>query len=97
MADGERRLYAALAGSVSRGEHCVLGDARHSIVTIDRPDAVIQAIRDLFARANHHPGCPPVIAPGLTTTSTGKACDVGWLAGVSAGAGGRGDRGGPGG
>jgi hypothetical protein len=71
MADGKRRLYAALAGSVSRGEHRVSGDARHSAVTIDCLDAVIQAIRDLLVRASHQPGGPPAIALGLTTTRTG--------------------------
>jgi hypothetical protein len=71
MADGNRHLYAALTGSVSRGEHRVPGDARHNTVTIDRPDAVIQAIRDLLVRASHQPGGPPAIALGLTTTRTG--------------------------
>ncbi len=52
MTDGKRRLYAALAGSVSRGENRVLEDARHSTITIDRADAVIQAIRDLLDRAD---------------------------------------------
>jgi len=30
MTDGKRRLYAALADSVTRGEYRVLDDARHS-------------------------------------------------------------------
>jgi hypothetical protein len=48
LTDGKRRLYAALADSVTRGEHRALEDARHSTITIDRPHAVIQAIRDLL-------------------------------------------------
>jgi hypothetical protein len=56
-ADG-KRLYAALAGSVSPGEHCVPGDAQHSTVTIDRPGAVIQVICDLLAGASHQPAGP---------------------------------------
>jgi hypothetical protein len=31
-------------------QHRVLDDARHSTITIDRPDAVIQAVRDLLDR-----------------------------------------------
>jgi len=50
MADGKRRLYTALADSVSRGEHRALNDARHSTIHVDRPDAVIQAIQDLLDR-----------------------------------------------
>jgi hypothetical protein len=38
----------ALAASVSRGEHRALPDARHSTVTTDRADAVVQAITDLL-------------------------------------------------
>jgi pimeloyl-ACP methyl ester carboxylesterase len=48
MTDGKLRLYAALAASVSRGEHRVLENARHSTITTDHPDAVMQAIRDLL-------------------------------------------------
>jgi hypothetical protein len=50
MADGHRRLAGALAASVTRGEHRELGNARHSTITIDRADAVIQAIRDLLGQ-----------------------------------------------
>jgi pimeloyl-ACP methyl ester carboxylesterase len=50
MTEGNRRLYAALAGSVSRGEVRPLAGARHSTVTTDRPDEVVQAIRDLIGR-----------------------------------------------
>ena len=48
MTEGKRRLYAALADSVTRGEHRVLDDARHSTITTDHPEAVIQAIHDLL-------------------------------------------------
>lgn len=51
LTEGKRRLYTALAGSVTRGEHRVLEDARHSTITIDRPDAVLAAIRDLLDKA----------------------------------------------
>ena len=47
MTEGKRRLYAALAGSVTRGGQRVLEGARHSTITTDHPDAVVQAIRDL--------------------------------------------------
>jgi len=48
MADGNRRLYTDLAGSVTRGEHRPLEDARHSTLTTDRPDDVVRAIQDLL-------------------------------------------------
>jgi hypothetical protein len=48
MTEGKRRLYAALADSVTRGEHRVLDDARHSTITTDHPEAVIRAIHDLL-------------------------------------------------
>lgn len=47
MADGNRRLYADLAGSVTRGEYRPLHGARHSTLTTDRPDDVVRAVRDL--------------------------------------------------
>ena len=49
MADGNRRLCTDLAGSVTRGEYRPLEGARHSTMTIDRPDAVVRAVRDLLA------------------------------------------------
>jgi hypothetical protein len=49
MADGNRRLYTDLAGSVTRGEYRPLEGARHSTMTTDRPDAIVQAVRDLLA------------------------------------------------
>lgn len=51
MADGNRRMYTDLAGSVTRGEYRALEGARHSTMTTDRPDAVVQAVRDLIAMA----------------------------------------------
>jgi pimeloyl-ACP methyl ester carboxylesterase len=48
MTEGKRRLCAALADSVTRGEQRVLDDARHSTITTDHPEAVIQAIHDLL-------------------------------------------------
>lgn len=47
---GKRRLYDALAASVTHGEHRILSAARHSTITTDCPDAVTQAIRDLWQR-----------------------------------------------
>jgi len=51
MADGNRRMYTDLAGSVTRGEYRSLEGARHSTMTTDRPDAVVPAVRDLIAMA----------------------------------------------
>jgi pimeloyl-ACP methyl ester carboxylesterase len=48
MAEGGRRRNRALAASVSRGEFRALPGARHSTVTTDRADAVVQAIADLL-------------------------------------------------
>jgi pimeloyl-ACP methyl ester carboxylesterase len=48
LMDGKRRLDAALANSVSRGQHHALDGAGHSTITVDRPDAVVQAVRDLL-------------------------------------------------
>jgi pimeloyl-ACP methyl ester carboxylesterase len=47
----KRVIYAALSGSVPRGEQRPLEDAGHSTIHTDRPDAVLQAIRDLLDRA----------------------------------------------
>jgi pimeloyl-ACP methyl ester carboxylesterase len=51
MNDGKRRLYEAVTKSVPRGEQRVLLDAGHTTIHTDRPDAVLQAIRDLLDRA----------------------------------------------
>jgi pimeloyl-ACP methyl ester carboxylesterase len=48
MNDGKLVLYRALAESVPRGEHRVLENAGHVTIHTDRPDAVVQAIRDLL-------------------------------------------------
>jgi len=44
-------MYTDLAGSVTRGEYRAQEGARHSTMTTDRPDAVVQAVRDLIAMA----------------------------------------------
>ncbi len=49
--EGKQRLYRALTGSVSRGEIRLIEDAGHVTMPMRRPDAVIQAIRDLLGRA----------------------------------------------
>jgi pimeloyl-ACP methyl ester carboxylesterase len=51
LTEGKLRLDAALAASVSAGEHQILADARHSTVQIDRPDAVVAAIRAVLGRS----------------------------------------------
>ncbi|KOU00611.1 hypothetical protein ADK86_13360 [Streptomyces sp. NRRL F-5755] len=50
MRAGKRRLYDALAASVPHGEHRVLDGAGHSTITTDCPEAVAQAVRDLWQR-----------------------------------------------
>ncbi len=50
LTNAKLRMYAVLAGSVTRGEHRSLEEARHSQLTTDRPDAVVQAVRDLLGR-----------------------------------------------
>jgi pimeloyl-ACP methyl ester carboxylesterase len=45
------RLYDAMVGATSNGEHRTLADASHSTIHTDRPDAVIQAVRDVIDRA----------------------------------------------
>jgi pimeloyl-ACP methyl ester carboxylesterase len=50
MNDGKRIVYTALAHSVPRGEYRELENAGHSFMHIDRPDAIVQAIRDLLSR-----------------------------------------------
>ncbi len=47
MNDGKRALYTALAESVPRGEYREVENAGHTTIHTDRPDAVVQAIRDL--------------------------------------------------
>jgi hypothetical protein len=43
-------INRAIANSVPHGEHRALDDAAHATLHVDRPDAVVQAIRDLLAR-----------------------------------------------
>jgi pimeloyl-ACP methyl ester carboxylesterase len=51
LTEGKLRLDEALVNSVSAGEQRVLADARHSTVQIDRPDAVVAAIRAVVERS----------------------------------------------
>jgi pimeloyl-ACP methyl ester carboxylesterase len=50
--EGVRAMHAAMAGSVTQGEHRSLDDASHGYLHVQRPDAVLQAIRHLVDRAN---------------------------------------------
>jgi hypothetical protein len=45
---GKRVIYQGLAKAVPRGEYRLLEDAGHTTIHTDRPDAVVQAIRDLI-------------------------------------------------
>jgi hypothetical protein len=47
--EGKRRLYAALAGSVPRGEMRLV-DAGHVTIHLRHPDTVLKAIQDLLGR-----------------------------------------------
>ncbi len=49
--DGKRRLYTALAASVSQGENRLIDDVGHVTLHLRRPDAVQQAIQDLLGWA----------------------------------------------
>src|SRR5262249_25615979 len=46
-------INRAIANSVPHGEHRVLENAAHATFHIDRPDAVVQAIRDLLDRVHN--------------------------------------------
>ena len=48
--EGKRRLYTALAESVSQGENRLVADVGHVTLHLRRPDAVQQAIQDLLGR-----------------------------------------------
>ncbi|MET9486318.1 alpha/beta hydrolase [Nocardia sp. NPDC006630] len=50
MHDGRMRMDAALVNGVSRGEQRILSDTFHHRLCFDRPDAVVQAIRDVVDR-----------------------------------------------
>jgi hypothetical protein len=43
-------INGAIANSVPHGEHRVLENAAHATFHVDRPDAVVQAIRDVLDR-----------------------------------------------
>jgi hypothetical protein len=45
-------INRGIANSVPRGEHRVLENAAHATFHVDRPDAVVQAIRDLLDRVH---------------------------------------------
>jgi len=51
MNDGKTRMDAALVSAVSHGEQRLLSDTLHHRLCFDRPDAVVQAIRDVVDRA----------------------------------------------
>ncbi|WP_158853360.1 alpha/beta hydrolase [Saccharothrix deserti] len=51
MHDGKTRMDAALVNAVSHGEQRILSDTLHHRLCFDRPDAVVQAIRDVVDRA----------------------------------------------
>jgi pimeloyl-ACP methyl ester carboxylesterase len=50
--DVKLAINRALANSLPDGEHRVLENAAHATFHVDRPDAVVQAIRDLVNRVN---------------------------------------------
>ncbi|MEV7380365.1 alpha/beta hydrolase [Streptomyces lydicus] len=51
MCDGRTRMDAARVRAVSHGEQRILTDTSHHRLCFDRPDAVVQAIRDVVDRA----------------------------------------------
>ena len=51
MVDGRRRMVAALVSAVSHGERRVVSDVGHSQLCFQRPDVVVQAVRDVIDRA----------------------------------------------
>jgi len=59
--DRKQAFYTDFARSVRRGENRALEDAGHSTIHTDRPDAVVQAIRDLVDAANG-----PCLSAGAT-------------------------------
>ena len=46
--DGKRILNELISRSTSRGRHVVIQDAAHAWMTMDRPDTVLQALRELL-------------------------------------------------
>ncbi|THD61382.1 alpha/beta hydrolase [Phenylobacterium sp.] len=53
--------YLAFAASTPQGEARALPDAGHSTIHTDRPDAVIQALRDLLAHARRPAAAPTLV------------------------------------
>jgi pimeloyl-ACP methyl ester carboxylesterase len=51
--DGKRRMVAALVNAVSNGEQRIVADAGHGQLCFQRPDVVVQAVRDVVDRAAH--------------------------------------------
>ncbi|MFF3458558.1 alpha/beta fold hydrolase [Streptomyces sp. NPDC002730] len=51
MNDAKTRMDAALVSAVSHGEQRIISDTSHHRLCFDRPDAVVQAIRDVVDRA----------------------------------------------
>lgn len=51
MHDGRTKMDAALVSTVTHGEQRILTDTFHHRLCFDRPDAVVQAIRDVIDRA----------------------------------------------
>ncbi|MGY0498113.1 alpha/beta fold hydrolase [Nocardia sp. FBN12] len=52
--DGRRRMDKALVSGVAQAEQRILTDTAHHRLCFDRPDAVVQAIRDVVARVRRH-------------------------------------------
>ena len=50
----KQAFYSRFAESVPSGENRLLGNAGHSTLHTDRPDAVVDAVRDLIERASLH-------------------------------------------
>jgi pimeloyl-ACP methyl ester carboxylesterase len=51
--DGKRRMAAALVSVVSHGEQRIISDIGHSQLCFQRPEMVVQAIRDVVDRTAH--------------------------------------------
>ncbi|MFI6026584.1 alpha/beta fold hydrolase [Amycolatopsis magusensis] len=51
MIEGKSKLDAALVSAVSHGEQRVLSDTLHHRMCFDRPDAVVEAVREVVTRA----------------------------------------------
>ena len=50
VAEGRRKLVAAVVNAVSHGERRVVPDVGHSRLCFERPDAVVEAVRDVVHR-----------------------------------------------